>query len=299
MKNLSEVLYKFRRLFLFLLVFVVITISGFFIYRNYLGFHITAKFSDATPLFVKMPVYYKGYNIGFVNRIKPSKDYEYSYVKIVFYSQKPNLPENITAKIKLRETKSDYIELIKPDEPSENKLKNKAVIEGEAAFDLFEFLSNIYDSGALDPIIESVTDFVSSISSTSDEIGSFFSDSRTILKDNKKNIRKTTTSLNQITSKVNNSINESQLNSTFSNISNSASNIEETSENIKNATENLDITKNKLDCTISDIQSSASNIKNVTEGVCQTMNKRFAGLRLIFGKPSKKDCCTKGCGKNN
>lgn len=318
MSKLSNLFYKFRMLFIFLIFFILIYIVSFKLYENHLRYRITAKFEESGPLYQNMPIYYKGYNIGHIEEILPSADYKNTLVKIVLYPKNPKLPENIVAKVKKRDTKMDYIELAVPDDPSEKFIKNGSTIEGQPAFDLETFLSTIMDSGMLDPVIDNASQLLSSISDTSDKIGVFFSDSNLIIKDNKQNIKHTTTSLSQITSKLNKSINKDQLTNTMSNVDKSSTNIMSATENIKNitcnvgcaaenvkditsnvnaATKNIGQTMTKIDCTISNVNASASNVKNITSGLCEVLGKRFAGLRIIFGKPMKKNSCKNDCNK--
>lgn len=301
-----------RKLIVLILIFIILILPIIFKqYERHFRCNITAKFTESGPLYIKMPVYYKGYKIGETKNIKPSDDYQSTLVKIMLYPRNPKLPENIIAKVKKQDTKQDYLELTPPDEPSAKFLKNGSVIEGEPAFDLESLLSEIMDSGTLDPIIESASDLLSSISDTSDEIGRFFSNSNLVLKDNKQNIKYTTKSLastskslTEITSRINTSLTQDQLNNTISNVDKSSTNIVDASENIKNITSNVDnATKNlnktmaKIDSTICNVNASASNVKNITGGFCEVLGKRFAGLRIIFGKPINKNTCSKNCTK--
>lgn len=316
MSKLFSFLYKYKIIILTPLLLLLISLGLFHLYDDRYICHITAKFDDSGPLYVNMPIYYKGYKIGHTTDIKLTEDYSYTLVRIDLYAQKPKLPANIIAKVKKRDTKTDYIELTIPDDPSAVLIENGSIIDGQAAFDLETFLSTIMDSGMLDPIIDNASQLLSSFSDTSDKIGSFFSDSNVILKDNKQNIKHTTTSLTEITSKINTSIKKEQLSNTMSSVDKSSTNILTATENIKNitcnvgtatesvknitcnvekATKNLDQTMTKIDCTISNVNATASNVKNITGGLCEVLGKRFAGLRIIFGKPMKKNACQNNC----
>lgn len=286
------------------LILSFISVLGFHLYDRHYRYHITAKFVDSGPLHKNMPIYCKGYKIGKIEDVKLSKDCKYTFVKIVLFSKEQMIPENVIAQVKTRESKEDYIDLVIPEDPSTTILKNGGVIEGEAAFELGKFLSGILASGMLDPIIEDASALLSSISDTSDKIGSFFSDSHVLLDDNRQNIRHSTKSLTEITSKINNSIKEEELNNTMSRVGTSSTNILAASESIKNitakvdcATNNIDKTVEKVDSTMSDVKASASNIKSITSGLCEVLTKRFAGLRIIFGRPMKKNSCPNNCTK--
>lgn len=289
----------------FPLILILILIGIFQLYEYNFRYHITAKFAESGPLNNHMPVYYKGYKIGQTKDVKLTKDYQYTLVKMILYTNKPKLPANITAKIKKREMKNDYIELVLPDEPSSKLLKNWSIIEGEPAFDLESFLSTITNSDILNPVIDNFAQLLSSINDTSDEMGDFFTDSRKILKDNRQNLKQTTKSLSrttksltEISSRLNKSITDEKLNNTTTSVEKSSANILEATENIKNitekadsATDNLDETIQNIDSTICETHAVASNIKKITAGLREVMGKRFAGLRIIFGKPIKNDSC--------
>lgn len=304
-------LFKFRVIIIILIFFVLFSLGLFQLYNNHFKYHIIAKFAESGPLYTNMPVYYKGYNIGQTKKVKPSKDYKYTLVKIVLSPKEPKLPENIVAKVKKADSRKDYIDLIMSEAPSDTLLENGSTIVGEAAFDLEAFLSDIADSGIIVPLLQTFSDTLLSAGKTSEEIHRFFSDSRLILKDNRQNLKQTTKdlaeaskSLKKISSRFNTSITENKLNNTTLNIDKSSTNILAATESIKNitasvdcATRNLDKTMSKLDCTLSEANSVLSNVKAITNGLCETLGKRFAGLRIIFGKPMDKNKCPKNCSK--
>lgn len=300
MNKLFENLYKHK--ILLLLIFIIwVATSMFQVYEHHFMCQITAKFEECGPLHNNMPVYYKGYKLGHIKKIKLSDDYEYTLVTIILHDRKPKMPENIIAQFVNRGVKEVYIELIDPDEPSDKMLKSGSVVEGLPPLDFIKILSEMLSSGAFDSIIEECSNFVASISNTSDEMGSFFSDSKVILKDNRRNIKHTTKSITEISSKLNDSISEEKLNNTITSLDKSSTNILSATENIKNittkadtATKDIDKTMANIDSTISNVNATASNTKNITSGMCEVLSKRFAGLRIIFGKPLKNNACG-GC----
>ena len=287
----------------------MIIIGGFQLYEHRYGYFVTAKFSESGPLYKDMPVFFRGYEIGGIKKIYLSKDYKYTFVKIKIFPQNPKLPADIIAKVKHHNVRKDYIDLLPPDESSDKLLKNRSVIDGEPAFDLEAFLSDIADSGLIVPLIQTFSDTLLSLNKTSTQIGNFFTDSRSILKENRENISQstadlsqTTKSLKKITTKFNNTITDEKLNNTTSSVDKSASNILAASESVKNiaasvdcATRNLDKTITKIDCTITEVNSVASNLKTITNGLKETLGKRFAGIRIIFGKPIKNNGCSQNC----
>lgn len=317
MENLSKTTFEkkmafFRNKFVisFFLFFIILTGLALHYVKANSAMYITAKFSESGPLRKNMPVYYKGYKIGITKVIWLAEDYKHSFAKISFYPKNPKISEDATAKVKRHDLlKMDYIEIIVPEDSSETILKKGDTIEGEGAFDLDAFLSEIADANLIVPLLQSFTDTSESINKTSSEAGNSFSELRSILKENRNNIKRTTKelasttkSLNQISSNLNISLTKTTLNNSTKNIDKSTSNILETTESIKNitanidkATKNIDKTVEKIDCTISETNSTIGNLKAITCGFRKTLAKNFGGFRVIFGKSIKCDRCPNNC----
>lgn len=309
MNKSFDIFSKYIVMILISLFFILVLIGVFKLYELPYRYSITARFAKSGPLFINMPVYYKGYKIGHIKKIEPSEDYKYTFAKIVLYPKNPKLSEDIIARGKKLNMREDYIDLVTPDQASTRLLKNGSTIDGEAAFDVEAFLADIADSGLIIPLIQTFSDTLVSLEKTSTEIKSFFSDSRLVLKDNKQNLKQTTTnlaqstkSLTKITSRVNNTVTEDKLNNTTSNVNKASTNILAATESIKSitssvdcATKNLDKTVAKIDCVISDANAITSNVKVITSGLCEVLGKRFAGLRIFFGKPMRKNKCSNNC----
>lgn len=291
-------------------LFTVLVVAGiFYLYNVRSRYYLIAKFSTSGPLYKNMPVYYRGYNIGRTEKISPSNDYKYTFAKIVFYPKEPELPEYLVAKVKNHNVRKEYIDLINQDESSMALLKSGSTIKGEAAFDFDVFLSDIADADIIVPFLQTFSDALKSFHKTSDEIGSLAADSRFILKDNRQNLKQTTKDLSvtskslvKLTSKFNNSISEDKLNNTTSNIDKSSANILSATESVKNITQrmdcttrNIDKTMDKLDSTMCEADKIASNVRVITCCLKETLCKRFAGIRLIFGRPLEDYKCQKCC----
>jgi len=302
MTTLNKAFSRHRKIFLslaMLLFTVIFLFSVFKLYAVRHEYYLTAKFSTSGPLYINMPVYFRGYNIGKTTKIAPTKDYKYTLVKIVLFPESPKLPDDIVAKVKNHNARKEYIDLMVSDTPSETGLQSGSTIDGEPAFDLEAFLSDLADSGIIVPLLQTFSDTLVSAGKTSDEVRNFFSDSRNILKDNRESLKQTTSgfastssSLNKLTTRFNNAITDEKINRTTSSIDKSSANILSASEDVKKittkvdfATRNIDQTMAKIDCTVSDAKDITSNVKTMTSGLCEVLNKRFAGLRIIFGKP--------------
>lgn len=291
---MSKIFSGYRGVILIPIFLILILFLMYNLYEAYFGFSVTAKFKESGPLFINMPVYYKGYNIGEVKKIHPSKDYKYTLVKIVFFPREPKLPEDVSAEVKHHNVRKEYIDLIGLDPSTTALLKNRSTISGEPAFDIEDFLSDIADSGLIVPLLQTFTDTLVSIGKTSTETKNFFSELRSTLKDNRNDLKLTTKSMANVSSRLNKSLTDEKLKNTTSNINKSSTNIltvtenvKVISENINSATENIDKTVERLDATLCEAHATAANAHKITSGLREVLSQRFAGLKIIFGKPMK------------
>lgn len=287
--------------FLTLLLLFLITESVLFYKSNFkYSMAINIRFKELGPIYSSMPVYYKGYKIGKTKRIKPSHDYKYTIVQVILYPENLSLPENIGAKVKKLDNGKDYIEVLYPNTPSLITLKNNATIEGTTAADIESFMSAQIESGVLSSMGENMNKTLSSIEITSYELNGFFKDLRVILQENRPNIKKSTDetreileNVNSITKKIDNSLPEENLKNITRNMSGSSTDLKGTTENlltisqnINEATKDLDKTMAKIDATVEEAHTTAKNASGISCGIKQLLEKRFAGLRLFFGKPT-------------
>lgn len=310
MNKFFKIFYKHKITILISSFSILILLLLYQLYGIFFGYYIIAKFSESGPLYVNMPVYYKGYKIGRVEKIKLSSDYKYTLVKMALYPKDPKLPDDVVAKAKKPGDEKNYIDLVVSDEPSTTLLKNGGIIDGEPAFDMETFLSDVATADIVVPLLQHFSDLLVNAGKTSDEVRNFFIDSRSILKDNKQNLKQTTRDLAvstksfvNITSKFDNSLSKDKLNNTTSSLDKSSANVLSATESIKNiaqnvdcATRNIDKTMETIDSTISEANAIASHVEVITRGFCETLGKRFAGLRIIFGKPINNNKCQ--CRKN-
>ncbi|MFA7659209.1 MAG: MlaD family protein [Candidatus Gastranaerophilaceae bacterium] len=302
MSKLFNIFLKYKVIILITLFFIILSWVSFKIYEEHSRYHILVKFVKSGPLFKGMPVCFKGYRIGHTQKVTLSEDYKYTLVKIVIYPKNPKFPKDIKAVVKKHDFLGNYIDLANSEAPSAELLKNGDTIDGSPLFEIGTFLSEIADSGLIIPLIQNFSDTALSLNKTSTEIENFFSDSRSILKDNRQNLKRTTDSLNKITSNFNTSFSKDKLHNTTSSIEKSADNVQAATESIKNITQSVDCatraidkTIAKIDSTLSEAHAVASNAKVITGGFCEVLGKRFAGLRIIFGKPLNKNKCPQNC----
>lgn len=287
-----------------ILLFISLITSGIFKLYDLSRYHIMVKFTESGPLFKGMPVCFKGYRIGSTQKVILSEDYKYTLVKVVLYPKNPRLPKDITGVVRKHDMLGNYIDLVVLKEPSATLLQNGDIINGKPIFDVGTFLAKIDDSDILIPLLQNYSDTALNISKTSTNIDNFFTDSRSVLKDNRQNLKHTTESLNKITTNFSVSFDKDKLHNTASSVEKSASNIQAATESAKNiaqnvdcATRNLDKTMEKVDSTLCEAHAVATNARVITGGFREALAKRFAGLRIIFGKPLDKNKCTPNCSR--
>lgn len=302
MTKFFNIFFKYKVIIITLLLIVLISLGLFNLFEEISRYHIMVRFTESGPLFRGMPVCFRGYQIGRTQKVTLSEDYKYTLVKIVLYPKNPKLPKDITGVVRKHDMLGNYIDLVVSKDPSDTLLKNGDIINGKPIFDIGTFLSKIDDSDILIPLLQNYSNTALNISKTSTKIDNFFTDSRSILKDNRQNLKHTTESLNKITSNFSVSFDKDKLHNTTSSIQKSATNIQAASESIKNitqsvdcATRNLDKTMEKIDATLCEAHAVASNANVITGGFREVLAKRFAGLRIIFGKPLNKNNCRQNC----
>lgn len=295
------------------LILIVVSIISFMTYQRVFNYQITAVFKELEPIHKSMPVFYKGYKIGRTGKVKLSSDCKYTLMKITLYPRKLCFPLNVQIKIRKLDTDQGYAELIYPKVPSERMLNKGSYIHGSVELDIKTHMARLADSGKIDEIADNASKALASLDSAGSQISEFFILFNMILEENRQNLKHTTEefskaseNLNQLTRKLSDSIDSKSIKGTFSNINkssgnfndttlefkDSAQNIKKITENIERATKDLDKTVSKIDATTCEIKATAENARCITEGVGCLLTKRFAGLRIFFGKPfASAPCC--------
>ena len=278
---------------LIIFIAVLISIAGIWygIYRLN-NLHVTAVFDELEPFPHNINVYYKGFRLGRSTRIYPSKDFTQTYVDMNLHMDNFSLPDNITAKVKTK-NKRDYIELIYPDMPSVRYLKNHDKIKGAKGVNFASFIQDQADSGGLDDLSENLSETVEDAGETMKALTDLFHtandilvDLRPSLKESGENLALASRNLASISIELNNSTGQKRLDNTFSNIELITKNLELTTANTALLTKRADSeTVALLNCLISNANKVVLNINDIIKGFKVTLSKRFAGMRLIFGKP--------------
>ena len=292
----KKILIAFFAIVLFVLFIFILRVWN----ANYnYNMSIIARFSDLGPLYKSMPVYYKGYKVGKTRDIQPSKDYKYTLVYMILYPKHLTLPNNVTAKVQKLDSGGNYIDLIYPGTPSVEFLKTGDIIEGKTAVDIQSFMSAQADSGVLGAITGDLNKALVSLDEAAQSMDYFFEQLGLMVEENRPSVKsmtgdaaKSTQNVREITQKINNSITEENASNVVKNVDRSSSNIEEATSNIKNVTENidkatkdLDKTMKKIDCVAADIKSITAKLNEITRAFKCVLSKRFAGMRVMFGKP--------------
>ena len=258
------------------------------------------------PMPSRMGVYYKGYKLGTTRKLKISKDFKTTYLYITLNQRGLQLPKNITARIKNYNEDTKYVDLIYPASPMLKYISTGDTIKGESGF-TFSGISDI-NQAHLDDLSEKGGDLLSSAKKTTDSLTEMFNLVTDILDENRENIHSSTTSLKNgmanlekttanfkfMSEKVNDGI-------TKQNIQNSTKNIEELTANLTNSSKNfISISGNfnkssqdfsvlvpKLSVLIDAVHLVVCNINDIVVGLKKTLQQKFGGARIIFGKPIK------------
>lgn len=293
--------------FLTLMLGAILGIAGFvFVIHGFYNMHITAVFEDLEPFPKNLNVYYKGFKLGRTVRVHPSKDFMNTHVEMILNAKNLRLPDNTTAKMKSK-NKKDYIELEYPNTPSITFLKNHSIIRGTKGLNIGDYIDKQAEAGGLDEIKDNLNDTVASAGDTLDALTELFGTANDILKDIRpslkitaENMAETSKNLKETSAEINQSLKPKRLNNSVANIEQTTKNIERTTKNLENAS--LDITKTTkhintetisiVDCVIANINTIIDNINvvinntnDIVIGFQKTLNKRFAGMKIMFGRP--------------
>ena len=293
--------------FLTLMLGAILGIAAFvFVIHGFYNMHITAVFEDLEPFPKNLNVYYKGFKLGRTVRVHPSKDFMNTHVEMILNAKNLRLPDNTTAKMKSK-NKKDYIELEYPNAPSITFLKNHSIIRGTKGLNIGDYIDKQAEAGGLDEIKDNLNDTVASAGDTLDALTELFGTANDILKDIRpslkitaENMAETSKNLKETSAEINQSLKPKRLSNSVVNIEQTTKNIERTTKNLENAS--LDITKTTkhintdtisiVDCVIANIYTIIDNINvvinntnDIVIGFQKTLNKRFAGMKIMFGRP--------------
>ena len=294
---------RFGKFLFWLLIFILVLI----VIANYLNHtYIKAEFNKMDPIPSKMGVYYKGYKLGSTSRLRISKDFKKTYLYITLNQRGLHLPKNIRVKIKKYDNETKYVDIIYPKRPMIRYIRTGDTIKGDTGF-IFSGISDI-NQAHIDDLSEKGGDLLSSAKKTTDSLTEMFVlvtdilgenrenilNSTTSLKNGMKNLEQTTQNMKAMSNKINDGITKQNIQNSTKNIEQMTSNFANSSKNFISITGNFNKTSSdfsvlvpKLSTLIDVVQMSICNVNDIILGLKKTLQQKWGGARIIFGKPIK------------
>lgn len=294
---------SFGKFLFWLLIFILVLI----VIANYLNHtYIKAEFNKMDPIPSKMGVYYKGYKLGSTSRLRISKDFKKTYLYITLNQRGLHLPKNIRVKIKKYDNETKYVDIIYPKRPMIRYIRTGDTIKGDTGF-IFSGISDI-NQAHIDDLSEKGGDLLSSAKKTTDSLTEMFDlvtdilgenrenilNSTTSLKKGMKNLEQTTQNMKTMSNKVNDGITKQNIQNSTKNIEQMTSNFANSSKDFISITGNFNKTSSdfsvlvpKLSTLIDVVQMSICNVNDIILGLKKTLQQKWGGARIIFGKPIK------------
>lgn len=294
---------SFGKLLFWLLIFILVLI----VIANYLNHtYIKAEFNKMDPIPSKMGVYYKGYKLGSTSRLRISKDFKKTYLYITLNQRGLHLPKNIRVKIKKYDNETKYVDIIYPKRPMIRYIRTGDTIKGDTGF-IFSGISDI-NQAHIDDLSEKGGDLLSAAKKTTDSLTEMFDlvtdilgenrenilNSTTSLKNGMKNLEQTTQNMKTMSNKINDGITKQNIQNSTKNIEQMTSNFANSSKDFISITGNFNKTSSdfsvlvpKLSTLIDVVQMSICNVNDIILGLKKTLQQKWGGARIIFGKPIK------------
>lgn len=294
---------RFGKFLFWLLIFILVLI----VIANYLNHtYIKAEFNKMDPIPSKMGVYYKGYKLGSTSRLRISKDFKKTYLYITLNQRGLHLPKNIRVKIKKYDNETKYVDIIYPKRPMIRYIRTGDTIKGDTEF-IFSGISDI-NQAHIDDLSEKGGDLLSSAKKTTDSLTEMFDlvtdilgenrenilNSTTSLKNGMKNLEQTTQNMKAMSNKINDGITKQNIQNSTKNIEQMTSNFANSSKDFISITGNFNKTSSdfsvlvpKLSTLIDVVQMSICNVNDIILGLKKTLQQKWGGARIIFGKPIK------------
>lgn len=294
---------SFGKFLFWLLIFILVLI----VIANYLNHtYIKAEFNKMDPIPSKMGVYYKGYKLGSTSRLRISKDFKKTYLYITLNQRGLHLPKNIRVKIKKYDNETKYVDIIYPKRPMIRYIRTGDTIKGDTGF-IFSGISDI-NQAHIDDLSEKGGDLLSSAKKTTDSLTEMFDlvtdilgenrenilNSTTSLKNGMKNLEQTTQNMKAMSNKINDGITKQNIQNSTKNIEQMTSNFANSSKDFISITGNFNKTSSdfsvlvpQLSTLIDVVQMSICNVNDIILGLKKTLQQKWGGARIIFGKPIK------------
>ncbi len=277
-----------KEFFIYLGVIAVLIIYVFYLFSQ---ITVTADFEELEPFKHKLPVYYKGFRLGHTGRIYPSKDYHSTYVDLKIRLKDLELPLNTEAMVR-RKDKKEYIELIYPDAPYVQSLKNGSLIAGKKGIHFEHYIEEQVKNGGLDEIKGNVNITIASAGDTFKALTEMINVLTGILEDVRPTINETVENVNfaskniaDASLNVRSSLQQGYIDNSLQNLEKVTNNLAETTYNFSGVAGRLNNTSiNLINCILRNVNVVVGNVNEIIVGVGNTLKKRFGAMRLFFGK---------------
>lgn len=280
--------------------------GAYIIYKT--NTYVTAEFSNLRPFHSYAPIYYNGFKIGRVVKVKPNKDYTSTIVTMELHPHDMKLPINVSANLKKERNrwgkKFDYIDIVLPKESSIYYLKDGDRISGKTTVDIESFFAN-QDPETLEAMKADMAESAKNLNITIQTLGDLFAtlnDMASAVSPNmvkaSQDFSKTTDNIVKVSENANNiaenvtdfsgnvngALSADRMNAT-------AKNVQAVSKNIRQMSKELNNAMPQINCSLQQMNKILYNIDEMTSGINCTMKKPFGGIRMIFGSPVGKKKC--------
>lgn len=289
-------------LLIIILILLILGIGATYFSHTY----IKAEFKQMDPMPPRMGVYYKGYKIGTSTHLKISKDFKTTFLYIRLNQRGLQLPRNISVEIKNYDEDTKYVDIIYPRAPMIRYIKTGDVIQGKSTLSFNGIsatnqmhLDNLSEKG--ETLLSSATRTTDSLTEMFDLITDILTENRanilassTRLKDSMGNLQDTTENLRDMSKKINDGVTKQSIKNSTANLELITSNFANSSKEFVSITGNFNRTSSdftvlipKLSTLIDAVQLVVCNVNDIILGLKKTLQQRFGGARIIFGKPIK------------
>lgn len=276
------------------LIWLIIILCAIAIYIHQANDYVIIRFDELGFVAKNMSAYYNGFKIGKIISVEPDTDFKHVLAKLRFIHKEINLPQNTTVRVQSFPNGELYLEFIYPQSPSLKPITRGTVLEGIARYNVEEFMQGQNISGMTDIVSIHVVRTLRATEIANHEIKMFFQNASSMVNENRRgvkasvnntekmtaNLAKTAANLNDLSEKLDNAIDENALKQT-------TSNIKVTTDNVVQLTQDLDKTVNNINATVDEIHTAAQHLNAVTSGLNTSLSKKFGGMRVLFGTPTK------------
>ena len=253
---------------------------------------IVVEFDSLEPFKKWIPVYFKGFKLGRVAKVYPTEDFTATRVELHIRHKALKLPVNTTARVMVKDEDKEYMELVYPDSPYLEYLKNGSVIKGEVSADFNHFLRSQIENGGLDEIKNNVNKTVQSAGETFMALTEMINVMTGVLEDVRptinsaaNNVEYASRNLADVSKSLKTSVDKGYLDKALYNFEKTSGNLVITTDNFSEFSTSLNKQSVVLtNCLLANLNVVVKNINQIVVVVGETLKKRFGGIRLFFGK---------------